>query len=237
VNSAAGGAVHTGDVCFEEDGHEAHNGLELNAVGKAASWLRLSFSSLAMNAVSSDTSTPAFDNKQVINVPRLHTNAFADIAVPHWRGLYLMPGWTYSSRKEATRDDVVSVPSVNLFQYGCALTHREATMAVSRCAIYADNIANKRYWSDTGASYGDTFLWLGAPATVRLSAHYFILSKQMLTTHTTAHAHGLDGRLVEPDWPPLSLHEVQGVLPTTGHRLKNPSRLSLPVRARFQQPV
>ena len=34
----------------------------------------------------------------------------------------------------------------------------------------------------------------------------------MLTTHTTAHAHGLDGRLVEPDWPPLSLHEVQGVL-------------------------
>ena len=38
--------------------------------------------------------------------------------------------------------------------------------------LYADNIADKRYWSDTGASYGDTFIWLGAPATVRLSAHY-----------------------------------------------------------------
>jgi outer membrane receptor protein involved in Fe transport len=38
--------------------------------------------------------------------------------------------------------------------------------------IYADNIADKRYWSDTGANYGDTFIWLGAPATVRLSAHY-----------------------------------------------------------------
>ena len=38
--------------------------------------------------------------------------------------------------------------------------------------IYADNIANKRYWSDTGASLGDTFVWEGAPATVRLSAHY-----------------------------------------------------------------
>ncbi len=34
----------------------------------------------------------------------------------------------------------------------------------------------------------------------------------MLTTHTTTHAHGLDGRLVEPDWPPLSVHEAQGVL-------------------------
>jgi iron complex outermembrane receptor protein len=171
VNSAAGGAVTPGDVCFEEDGHEAHNGLELNAVGKAASWLRLSFSSLAMNAVSSDTSTPAFDKKQVINVPRLHTNAFADIAVPHWRGLYLMPGWTYSSRKEATRDDVVSVPSVNLFNMGARYTPGGDDGRVT-LRIYADNIANKRYWSDTGASYGDTFLWLGAPATVRLSAHY-----------------------------------------------------------------
>ena len=171
VNSAAGGAVTPGDVCFEEDGHEAHNGLELNAVGKAASWLRLSFSSLAMNAVSSDTSTPAFDNKQVINVPRLHTNAFADIAVPHWRGLYLMPGWTYSSRKEATRDDVVNVPSVNLFNMGARYTPGGDDGRVT-LRIYADNIANKRYWSDTGASYGDTFLWLGAPATVRLSAHY-----------------------------------------------------------------
>jgi iron complex outermembrane receptor protein len=171
VNSATGGAVTPGDVCFEEDGHETHNGLELNAVGKAASWLRLSFSSLAMNAVSSDTSTPAFDNKQVINVPRLHTNAFADIAVPHWRGLYLMPGWTYSSRKEATRDDVVNVPSVNLFNMGARYTPGGDDGRVT-LRIYADNIANKRYWSDTGASYGDTFLWLGAPATVRLSAHY-----------------------------------------------------------------
>jgi iron complex outermembrane receptor protein len=38
--------------------------------------------------------------------------------------------------------------------------------------LYADNILDKRYWKDTGASYGDTFIHLGAPATVRLSAHY-----------------------------------------------------------------
>jgi iron complex outermembrane receptor protein len=38
--------------------------------------------------------------------------------------------------------------------------------------LYADNIADKRYWKDTGASLGDTFIHLGAPATVRLSAHY-----------------------------------------------------------------
>ncbi len=163
--------ITPGDLCFEQDGHETHNGLELNAAGKAASWLRLSFSSLAMNATSTNTGTPAFDNKQVINVPRLHTTAFADLALPHLRGLHLLPGWSYSSRKEATRDDTVSVPSVNLFSLGARFTPGGDDGRVT-LRIYADNLTNKRYWSDTGASYGDTFLWLGAPATVRLSAHY-----------------------------------------------------------------
>ena len=30
-----------GDLCFEQEGHERHDGIELNAEGKAASWLRL----------------------------------------------------------------------------------------------------------------------------------------------------------------------------------------------------
>ena len=38
--------------------------------------------------------------------------------------------------------------------------------------LYADNVLNKRYWKDTGANYGDTFIHQGAPATVRLAAHY-----------------------------------------------------------------
>jgi len=160
-----------GDECFEQEGRETHNGVELNAEGKAASWLRLNGSATAMNAVSTDTGTPGFDNKQVINVPHLHANIFADLTVPHMRNLHLMPGWGYTSRKEATRDDTVSVPNYNLFNLGARYTPGgEKGRVVFH--IYADNITNKRYWSDTGASYGDTFVWLGAPPTVRLDAHY-----------------------------------------------------------------
>jgi iron complex outermembrane receptor protein len=160
-----------GDQCFEQEGRETHNGIELNAEGKAASWLRLNGSAAAMNAVSTDTGTPSYDNKQVINVPHLHTNVFADFTVPHLRNLHLMPGWSYTSRKEATRDDQVNVPSYNLFNLGARYTPcGEQGHIVFH--IYADNITNKRYWSDTGASYGDTFVWLGAPPTVRLDAHY-----------------------------------------------------------------
>jgi iron complex outermembrane receptor protein len=158
-------------LCFESDGRETHDGMELNAEGKAAAWLRLSASAAAIHAISSDTGTPAFDNKQILNVPHLRTATFADIALPHARGLHLMPGWGYTGRKEATRDDRVSVPGYNLFNLGARYTPGGEGGRVT-LRLYADNVFDKRYWKDTGASYGDTFIHLGAPATVRLSAHY-----------------------------------------------------------------
>ncbi len=160
-----------GDQCFESEGRETHNGVELNAAGKAANWLSLNASAAVLNATSTGTGTPDFDNKQVINVPHLHTNVFADLSFHHFAGLHLMPGWNYTSRKDATRDDVVSVPGNNLFNLGARYTPGGEQGRVT-FRIYANNITNKRYWSDTGASYGDTFLWLGAPTTVKLSAHY-----------------------------------------------------------------
>ena len=160
-----------GDLCFEEQGRETHDGVEVNAEGKAANWLRLSASASAMRAISDNTGTPVFDNRQVLNVPHLRTAVFADIAVPHAYGLHLMPGWAYTGRKEATRDDLVSVPGYNLFNLGARYTPGGENGRVT-LRLYADNIADKRYWKDTGASYGDTFIHLGAPTTVRLSAHY-----------------------------------------------------------------
>ncbi|HXR39410.1 MAG TPA: TonB-dependent siderophore receptor [Terracidiphilus sp.] len=160
-----------GTLCFEEGGRETHDGVEVNAEGKAASWLRLTASASAIRAISDDTGTPAFDGKQVLNVPHVRTAAFADIALPHARGLHLMPGWSYTGRKEATRDDLVSVPGYNLFNLGARLTPGGERGRMT-LRIYADNITDKRYWKDTGANYGDTFIHLGAPTTVRLSAHY-----------------------------------------------------------------
>ena len=160
-----------GDQCFEQQGRETHDGVEVNAEGKAANWLRLSASASAIRAISDNTGTAAFDGKQVLNVPHLRTAVFADIAVPHAFGLHLMPGWGYTGRKEATRDDLVSVPSYNIFNLGARYTPGGEQGRIT-LRLYADNITDKRYWKDTGASYGDTFIHLGAPTTVRLSAHY-----------------------------------------------------------------
>ena len=164
-------AGNPGDLCFKSEGHETHDGVEFNAQGKAANWVQLSTSVAGIRAVSSSTGTSAFDSKQVINVPKFHSTFFADILVPHSRGLHLMPGWSYTSRKQATRDDLVSVGGYNLFNLGARYTPGGETGHVT-FHLYADNILDKRYWKDTGASYGDTFIHLGAPTTVRLSAHY-----------------------------------------------------------------
>jgi iron complex outermembrane receptor protein len=160
-----------GDQCFESAGHETHDGIELNAEGKVANWLRLTGSVAAIRALSGDTGTPAFDNKQVLNVPHLRTALFADVLLPHAHGLHVMPGWSYTGRKEATRDDTVSVPGYNLVSLGARYTPGGEQGRVT-VRVYADNITDKRYWKDTGANYGDTFIHLGAPTTVRLSAHY-----------------------------------------------------------------
>jgi iron complex outermembrane receptor protein len=171
VNLNTGGSVAPGDLCFESEGRETHDGIELNAQGKAASWMQLSASATAMKAISSDTGTPAYDNKQVLNVPHLRTTLFADLLVLKSRNLHVMPGWSYTGRKEATRDDAVSVPGYNLFNLGARYTPGGEKGRVT-LRLYADNITDKRYWKDTGASYGDTFIHLGAPTTVRFSTHY-----------------------------------------------------------------
>jgi len=160
-----------GDQSFVSEGRETHDGIELNAEGKATNWMRLTASGTAIRAVSSDTGTPSFDNKQVLNVPHLRTTLFADVLLPHARGLHLMPGWSYTGRKEATRDDAVSVSGYNLFNLGARYTPGGEQGRVT-LRLYADNITNKRYWKDTGANYGDTFIHLGAPTTVRFSVHY-----------------------------------------------------------------
>ncbi len=165
------GPVNPGDLCFESQGHETHDGAEFTAQGKAANWVQLTASLMAIEATATNTGTLAYDGKQVINVPREHATLFADMVLPHVRGLHLMPGWSYTSRKDATRDDLVSVGGYNLFSLGARYTPGGEDGHLT-LRLYADNVFNRRYWKDTGASYGDTFIHLGAPATVRLAAHY-----------------------------------------------------------------
>ena len=53
---------------------------------------------------------------------------------------------------------------------------------------------------------------------------------------TTAKAHGMDGTLVEPDWPALTLAEVRALL-AISRAAESRSRFFRSVRGRFQRPA
>jgi iron complex outermembrane receptor protein len=143
----------------------------LNAQGRINNRLQLTGSTTFLSAISSKTGTPTFDGRQVIDAPHFRTSWFADVEVPFVRGLHFLPGWSYTSPKYATRDDTVRVPGYNLLNFGARYTPGgERNKLTFR--LYAENVLNKRYWKDTGASYGDTFLHLGAPTTLRISMQY-----------------------------------------------------------------
>jgi iron complex outermembrane receptor protein len=160
-----------GGLEFVSEGRETHRGIDFSVQGAAASWLHLIASMAAIEAISEGTGTPAFDNKQVLNQPHFRATLSADVVVPQVPGLAIMPGWGYTGRKAATRDDLVSVGGYNVFNLGLRYTP-PGKMGRVTFRLYADNITNKRYWKDTGANYGDTFLHLGAPTTVRLSTQF-----------------------------------------------------------------
>ena len=170
-NLAFGEEFAPGDLCFESDGRETHDGFEASAQGRAARWLQLTGSLAEIRARSDDSSTPAYNGRQVINVPRFQSTFFADLAAPRVSGLHIMPGWSYTGRKQATRDDLVSVGGYNLFSLGARYTPGGERGRMT-FRLYADNVLDKRYWKDTGANYGDTFIHQGAPTTIRVSAHY-----------------------------------------------------------------
>ncbi len=194
--------------------------MELNAEGKAANWLRLTASAAAIRAISDDTGTPAFDGKQVINVPHLRTAAFADLTLPHMRGLHLMPGWSYSGRKEATRDDLVSVPGYNLFNLGARYTpggEQGRVTLQDLCGQHCRQAVLVRYWRELRRYF---YLAGRANDSAALSALHFLnvsiwcsrfLVRDELAMSVAVKAHGMDGTLVEPDWAPLTMEEVRAL--------------------------
>ncbi|AYR23083.1 TonB-dependent siderophore receptor [Herbaspirillum rubrisubalbicans] len=163
-NSSAG-------FTYVQQGRQTNTGIELGASGKLAPRLAVGASVSATRARASDTGTAAYDDQQVVNVPRLRSSVYADYAVPSLEGLNLLGSWLYSSSKPATRDGSVSLPAVHVFNAGLRYRMRlNAHTATLRANV--DNLFDKRYWKDAGQYLGDGYVHLGAPRTVRVSLQY-----------------------------------------------------------------
>jgi len=117
--------------------------------------------------------------------------------------------------QEATRDDPGERAGYNLFNLGARYTPGGEQGRLT-LRLYADNITDKRYWKDTGASLRRHLHTPGrADNGAALGSLHFLFVNERggdEAMSMTAKAHGLDGSLMEPDWPPLMLAEVRSLL-------------------------
>lgn len=153
---------------FIEQGEQRHDGLELNASGALSENLRVTASLNLIRAQASDTGTPAYEDHQVVNVPRRRAAIYLDWALPTHPDTGLLAGWRHASANPATPDGTTEVPGYNVFDFGFRHVSRwndhELTWRLS-----VDNVFDRFYWRDTGNSGGDNFLFPGAPRMARLS--------------------------------------------------------------------
>ena len=160
-----------GNFTYVQQGQQKNIGLELGASGWVTSDLQINASAAAIRARVKDSGTDAYDDHQVLNVPRLRAALQADYSIPGVPGLALLGGMRYSASKYANQEGTVEAGGYTVFDVGSRYRTRIAGYdTVLRLTV--DNLFDKRYWRDVGDYLGDNYLFQGAPRTARVSASF-----------------------------------------------------------------
>lgn len=153
---------------FVQEGQQTHTGLELGAQGNVTANLKLTASASVLQAGARDTGTPSYEGHALVNVPGRRASLHADYQLPALPGLALTGGLRYASSNVATADGRVRAPGYSVVDAGLRFQHQLRDHAVN-WNLSVDNVFNRFYWRDTGSSYGDYYLFPGAPRQARLS--------------------------------------------------------------------
>lgn len=156
---------------FVQEGTQAHTGLELTANGQVTERLGLTASASVLQARARDAGTAFYDGQQLVNVPKVRAAVHVDYALPFVSGLAVSGGWRYASSNAATVDGSVKAPSYSVFDAGLRFQHALREHPVT-WTLSVDNVFDRFYWRDTGSSYGDYYLFAGAPRQARLSVTF-----------------------------------------------------------------
>lgn len=160
----------SGPDTYVQQGTQTHDGLELSLQGQLRR-LHLNTGITLLRAQAKDSGTPAYDNRQGINAPRVRAAVHATYQLADLPGTYLLSSWIYSSSKAANRDGTATVPAYHVVNTG--LRHeRQYGKSKATIRLMVDNVFNKFYWKDVGEFLGDGYLHPGAPRTARLSLQY-----------------------------------------------------------------
>lgn len=158
----------TAGFTFVQRGEQVNTGIELSANGQVGDGFTTHASVAWIHAQASGSGTPGYDGHQVQNVPALRASLGIDWRVPAQPRLALLAAWRYAAPNVATPDGRVRVAAYNVFDAGMRYATTWGRHAVV-WRLMVDNVFDRFYWRDTGASGGDSYLFPGAPRITRLS--------------------------------------------------------------------
>ena len=156
---------------FVQQGREVHTGLELNADGALSEDLHVHASLSTIRAVAQDSGTPNYDGHQVENVPRWRAAVTVDYHLPVLPALTLLGGWRYASSNSATPSGTVRAPAWQVVDAGLRYRTQWNGHALT-WRLMVENLFDHFYWTSTGTSGGDAYLFPGTPRLARLQLSY-----------------------------------------------------------------
>ncbi|MEK7944077.1 TonB-dependent receptor [Pigmentiphaga sp. YJ18] len=154
------------DNTFTMDGQQRNRGIELNVFGEAARGVRLLGGVALLDGKVTKAATPALEGKTAVGVPGLQLNLGAEWDTPFLPGLTLTARGIRTSTQYVDAANTQQLPGWTRFDVGA----RYATRIAGRPIVLRANIENlfdKNYWSGV---YGGSFVSLGSPRTLMLSA-------------------------------------------------------------------
>ena len=153
---------------FVQAGTQLHTGLELGASGRIGGQLQLQASAIVLQARVRATGTPAYEGHDLVNVPPRRASVQADYQLPALPQLGVSLRWRHAAANPATADGRVRVPAWHVFDAGLRWQQQHDGHALV-WQLTVDNVLDRFHWRDTGSSFGDHFLFPGAPRQARLS--------------------------------------------------------------------
>lgn len=155
---------------FASDGEQKNEGVEVNLYGEPVRGLRLLGGVTFLDAKQSKSQGGTFDGKEIIGVPDTQANAGLEWDVPGAKGLTLTGRALYTASQYANRANTLSIPSWTRLDVGARyLTTMGNKLVTWRARV--DNVTDRNYWASVGgASPTDTYMVLGSPRTVTLTA-------------------------------------------------------------------
>lgn len=154
---------------FTSGGEDEHQGVELNVQGEPTRGVRVLGGVTWLNAKQKSTGVATTEGKYVIGVPKVQASFGTEFDIPGMPGLALDARVVHTGASYYDAANLLRVPGWTRLDGGVRyLTDIGGHLVTLRLRV--DNLTDRNYWASSGGNPGSSYLVVGGPRSVNLSA-------------------------------------------------------------------